>query len=55
MNNQDIQIVKKEYTTEGLVQKLALMKIQAEIDTLNTREIGEKFQNYCDVIRAYIH
>ena len=56
MDNVNIQTVKyeHEYTKEGLVQKLALLKIQTEISNLSVHEIGEKFIDYCNQIRAYV-
>ena len=54
MLNKDDNILQYEYSKEGIVQQLALIKIQSEINNLKTYEIGEKFKKYCDEIRAHL-
>ena len=54
MDEKNLQIVRKEYTKEGLVQQLALMKIQTEIHELKAYEIGNIFIDYCNQFRAQV-
>lgn len=55
MDEKNLQIVRKEYTKEGLVQQLALMKIQTEIHELKTYEIGSRFTDYYNQFRAQVN
>ena len=56
MNDVESKTTQIEYSKEGSVQELALLKIKQEVNEDDSASgIAEKFLNYCDQIRAVIH
>ena len=56
MKDEGNKATQMEYSKEGIVQKLALLKIKQEVNEEDSASgIAEKFLNYCDQIRAVIH
>ena len=56
MKDEGNKATQMEYSKEGIVQELALLKIKQELDEDNSaRRIAEKFLDYCGQIRAVIH
>ena len=56
MSDEESKATQIEYSKEGIVQELALLKIKQEVNEDDSASgIAEKFLNYCDQIRAVIH
>ena len=56
MNDVESKTTQIEYSKEGIVQELALLKIKQEVNEEDSASgIAEKFLNYCDQMRAVIH
>ena len=59
MNDEESKATQIEYSKEGIVQELALLKIKQALNELDedisAGRIAEKFLDYCDQIRAVIH
>ena len=56
MKDEGNKATQMEYSKEGIVQELALLKIKQEVNEEDSASgIAEKFLNYCDQIRAVIH